>query len=104
MTSQRSSPDTANALPDTATRPTDGEGEGLTISRELDLRGLNCPMPVLKTAKALQGVEAGERIAVLASDPLAGLDIPHFCNEQGHVLEDSARDDGCMRFVIRKGA
>ncbi|WP_321344152.1 sulfurtransferase TusA family protein [Breoghania sp.] len=61
-------------------------------------------MPVLKTSKALQALEAGARIAVLASDPLAGLDIPHFCNEQGHVLEESAREDGWMRFVIRKRA
>ena len=71
---------------------------------EVDLRGLHCPMPVLRTAKALRPLAVGRRIAVLASDPLASIDIPHFCREQGHVLEESGETGGDLRFVIRKGA
>lgn len=71
--------------------------------RELDLRGLNCPMPVLKTTKALRTMAPGARLVVLASDPLAALDIPHFCQENGHVLEASERAGAVLRFTIAKG-
>nr|WP_281261772.1 sulfurtransferase TusA family protein [Breoghania corrubedonensis] len=70
---------------------------------ELDLRGLNCPMPVLRTAKALRPLIFGARISVLASDPLARIDIPHFCREHGHVLEECDTTGEALRFVIRKG-
>ncbi|MDJ0931635.1 sulfurtransferase TusA family protein [Breoghania sp.] len=72
------------------------------MPRELDLRGLNCPMPVLKAGKALRALQPGEQIVVLTSDPLAGVDIPHLCREQGHELEESGREGGISRFVIRK--
>lgn len=71
---------------------------------ELDLRGLNCPLPVLKTTKALRGLKAGDRVLVLASDPLAAVDIPHFCREHGHGLLDTAREGTVLRFMIEKGA
>ena len=46
--------------------------------RQLDLRGLACPLPVLKARKALLGLAPGKRLLVEASDPLAAIDIPHF--------------------------
>ena len=54
--------------------------------RRLDLRGLACPLPVLKARKALIGLAPGKRLLVEASDPLAAVDIPHFCREAGHTL------------------
>ena len=68
-----------------------------------DLRGLNCPMPVLKTRKRLQGMEAGQCLAILTSDPLAVIDIPAFCQEDGHRLVTSEAMAGGHRFLIARG-
>ncbi|MEL6219508.1 MAG: sulfurtransferase TusA family protein [Pseudomonadota bacterium] len=73
-------------------------------SEELDARGLLCPLPVLKTRKRLQGMETGAVLRVIADDPAARVDVPHFCTEQGHALlaeEDGA--DGSLVFLLRKG-
>jgi tRNA 2-thiouridine synthesizing protein A len=68
-----------------------------------DLRGLNCPMPVLKTRKRLSGMKAGERLIVETTDTLAVIDIPHFCQENGHTLVASEAVTGGHRFTIQRG-
>ncbi|MEP0233533.1 sulfurtransferase TusA family protein [Roseibium sp.] len=68
----------------------------------LDLKGLKCPLPVLKTRKALSRVESGTRMIVQTTDPMAFLDIPHFCSEDGHTLESSEKDGDSGRFTIIK--
>lgn len=68
-----------------------------------DLRGLNCPLPVLKTRKRLQSMRAGDRLTVETTDPLAAIDIPALCQEDGHTLMKSMAVDGGHRFVIEKG-
>lgn len=69
-----------------------------------DLRGLNCPMPVLKTRKRLSEMAAGETLIVETSDPLAVIDIPHFCKEHGHrMLACEAQNSG-HRFTIVNGS
>lgn len=68
----------------------------------LDLKGLKCPLPVLKTRKALSLMDSGARLTVLTTDPMAFLDIPHFCNEHGHTLETSEKDGENGRFTITK--
>lgn len=70
----------------------------------LDLRGLNCPLPVLKTAKAMKPMAAGARLTIEVTDPMARIDIPHFCAEHGHRLVDSGEEDGVLRFTIEKAA
>lgn len=67
-----------------------------------DLRGLKCPLPVLKTRRKLAGMAAGETLWVETTDPLAVIDIPHFCHEDGHVLEASEAGRDSHRFLIRK--
>ena len=70
-----------------------------------DLRGFRCPLPVLKTRVRLRGLAPGDRLTVLTDDPLAGLDLPAFCNEQGQrlVLQEPLEDGGdAMRFVIER--
>ena len=52
----------------------------------IDARGLRCPMPTLKLARALRGAAAGEELTLLADDPLARVDVPHFCGEAGATL------------------
>lgn len=68
----------------------------------LDLAGLKCPLPALKTRKALKGLAPGARIAVLCTDPLAAIDIPNLLRETGDVLEAVEGGDGHRRFMIRK--
>jgi tRNA 2-thiouridine synthesizing protein A len=67
-----------------------------------DLRGLKCPLPVLKTRKKLELLPSGTLLRVETTDPLAGIDIPHFCNQDGHELLETERTEGGHRFLIRK--
>lgn len=69
-----------------------------------DLRGLKCPLPVMKARKRLLTMTAGSRLWVETTDPMAVIDIPHFCHEDGHVLETSERIEAGHRFLIRKTA
>jgi tRNA 2-thiouridine synthesizing protein A len=71
---------------------------------DLDLRGLKCPLPVLKTRRQMRDLDSGARIRVETTDPLAVIDIPHYCREDGHRLLDSSSVDGGHVFVIEKGS
>ena len=75
----------------------------MTEASVYDLRGLKCPLPVLKTRRRMVDLKPGDELVVETSDPLAGIDIPHFCNEDGHELLAQERLDGGHRFHIRKG-
>ncbi|MEQ8166030.1 MAG: sulfurtransferase TusA family protein [Alphaproteobacteria bacterium] len=67
----------------------------------IDARGLKCPMPVLKLEKALAGARAGETVAVLATDPVARIDIALYCRQHGHGLD--MREEGeALRFAVTK--
>jgi tRNA 2-thiouridine synthesizing protein A len=67
----------------------------------LDARGLKCPLPVLKMEKQLSSMTGGEVLVVLATDPMAKIDIPLYCRQNGYdyVLED---DGSTLRFTITK--
>lgn len=69
----------------------------------LDWRGLKCPLPVLKSRKAMASLSAGTIVEILTTDPLAGIDIPHFCFEDGHRLVATERDGDNHRFLVEKG-
>lgn len=68
----------------------------------IDCRGLKCPLPVLKMEKRLSQLAAGASFVVLATDPMARIDIPLFCMQNGHACETSAEAD-VIRFEIVKG-
>ena len=70
---------------------------------ELDLRGLRCPLPALHTARRLSSLAPGERLTVLADDPLATIDIAHLCHQDGHTLAETVETTGAWRFVIVAG-
>ena len=72
------------------------------IETHLNLRGLKCPLPALKTRKALLGIEPGAVIVVECTDPLAAIDIPNLLNETRDVLEGQTEQDGALVFRIRK--
>ncbi|MEM6897549.1 MAG: sulfurtransferase TusA [Pseudomonadota bacterium] len=75
----------------------------MKTDQELDAIGLLCPLPVLKARKRLASMSAGQTLCVLADDPAAVVDMPHFCREAGHVLVDQEISGTPLRFVIRKG-
>lgn len=68
----------------------------------LDLRGLRCPLPALKTRKALTRLASGDRLVVECTDPLSAIDIPNLLRETGDVLEGNAQETGLYVFRIRK--
>lgn len=69
---------------------------------ELDTSGLLCPLPVLKARKRLAGMPPGAMLRVLADDPAARIDFPHFCAEQGHELVSAEERGHALEFLIRK--
>jgi len=68
----------------------------------LDARGMNCPLPILKTKKALNQMEVGELLSIKATDPGSVKDIKSFCEQTGDELVSSDNADGIYQFVIRK--
>lgn len=82
------------------TRGSTPDGDAIRV---VDTRGMACPLPVLKARKALLGMAPGSRLRVVASDPMAAIDIPHFCAEAGHVLVSQAKSEGEFVFVIERG-
>ena len=72
-----------------------------TDTEIIDCRGLKCPLPVLKMEKRLSQLAAGASFVVLATDPMAKIDIPLFCRQNGHACEVSGEAD-LMRFQIVK--
>jgi tRNA 2-thiouridine synthesizing protein A len=70
--------------------------------KTLNLRGLKCPLPALRTRKALAGLAAGDLLVVECTDPLAAIDIPNLLNQTGDTLEKSNRVKKVLTFQIRK--
>lgn len=70
---------------------------------ELDLTGLKCPLPVLRTRRALRNLAPGSSLTVLCTDPLASIDIPHMVFQDGDRLVRQGRSDGVLSFTIEKG-
>ena len=71
-------------------------------NRTLDAIGLKCPLPVLKTRRALATLDAGAMLVVVADDPMAAIDIPHLVRELRDELLAASEEGGRLRFVIRK--
>jgi tRNA 2-thiouridine synthesizing protein A len=75
----------------------------LTTETLIDARGLRCPLPVLKTEKVIPTLKPGATLTVLATDPVARIDIPLFCRQNGH--ECTLTQEGeVLRFTITKRA
>ena len=71
-------------------------------AERLDALGLKCPLPTLKTRRALAKLAAGRLLEVAADDPLAAIDIPHLVRELGDELVAATEESGRMRFMIRR--
>ncbi len=70
---------------------------------EIDARGLLCPLPVLRARKRLNGLAPGAVLRLLADDPAAVIDIPHFCAQSGHELLAQQSDGPAQAYLIRRG-
>lgn len=70
---------------------------------EIDARGLRCPLPVLRARKRLLTMAPGKVLRLMATDPMAAIDLPHFCHEAGHVLIDSVVEGDATAYRIRAG-
>ncbi|HEX9287441.1 MAG TPA: sulfurtransferase TusA family protein [Thermoanaerobaculia bacterium] len=69
---------------------------------EVDARGLLCPLPILRLARAFRGSPSGAVARLLATDPAAVADVEAFCREKGYTLLATDREGGVLRFRIRK--
>ena len=74
----------------------------MTYDADLDAKGLLCPLPVLKARKRLQALSSGQVLRVLADDPAALVDMPHFCAEAGHQLVRTEETDEGQFYFIQK--
>lgn len=73
-----------------------------TVAEKLDTRGMNCPLPVLKTRKALNIISSGEILEVTANDPGSVKDMASFCEQTGNRLVSSNETDNSYIFLIEK--
>ncbi|OYW25623.1 MAG: response regulator SirA [Hydrogenophilales bacterium 12-63-5] len=71
-------------------------------TQTLDARGMNCPLPILRTKKALTDLAKGETLAITATDPGSLKDMQAFCKQTGHELVSSSEHQGEFEFLIRK--
>ena len=74
----------------------------MTYDADLDAKGLLCPLPVLKARKRLQALTSGQVLRMVADDPAAIVDVPHFCTESGHALVDVTDSADGQIYLIRK--
>jgi tRNA 2-thiouridine synthesizing protein A len=77
-------------------------GVDWTAAATIDARGLNCPLPVLKARKALAGLRPGQRLLVLATDPMAAIDMPNLCRETANRLIASETAGDVLRYLIER--
>ena len=70
----------------------------------LDLRGLKCPLPALMARRALLRAMPGAALTVLADDPLAAIDLPHMCHQEGFEVVSVTRDGVLCRMTMRRPA
>jgi tRNA 2-thiouridine synthesizing protein A len=68
----------------------------------LDVKGMSCPLPVLRANRSLRSMAPGERLRVLATDRAAIADFKAFCQETGHALIAMSEEAGVLSFVIRR--
>ena len=72
------------------------------IAQKLDARGLNCPLPILKTRKAINKINSGEILEVTSTDPGSIKDMASFCEQTGNRLVSSNENDNSYVFLIEK--
>ena len=68
----------------------------------LDCKGLSCPMPILKMAKAIKKMDVGKVLEMQGTDPGSKQDVPAWCGKTGHELLEAEEEEGVYRYFVRK--
>lgn len=76
--------------------------EQASITKSLDLKGLLCPIPVVKVSQAIKGISVGDAIEATATDPGVMMDIPAWCKSTGNEMVSMDKVDRNFRFVVRR--
>jgi tRNA 2-thiouridine synthesizing protein A len=69
---------------------------------EIDLKGLKCPLPALFAKRALSKARPGETVVVVTDDPMAAIDVPHMCRQEGYEVVSLARDGAVSRMILKR--
>ncbi len=80
-----------------------GEGSDIKADHVLDVKGLCCPMPVVKAKKAIDGIEMGQVLEIIGTDPGSKGDMPAWANRAGHEFLGSSDDGDEFHFWVKKG-
>ncbi|MFS0750663.1 sulfurtransferase TusA family protein [Oceanobacillus sp. 1P07AA] len=75
----------------------------MNVKKVLDAKGLACPMPIVRTKKAIEQIDSGEIIEIHTTDPGAKNDLTAWAKSSGHELLESSEEDGVFKFCIKKG-
>ena len=75
----------------------------MTAGQTLDLTGYRCPIPVVRSEAILRRMAPGEQVTILADDPIAAVDIPHFCRAAGHTVERLPAEPPLCVFLVTRG-
>lgn len=78
------------------------EAKDVDFDRELDARGLSCPLPILKTKKSLNELVSGQVLKIVATDPGSVKDMQAFSNQTGHPLLSSTEENKAFVFYLKK--
>jgi tRNA 2-thiouridine synthesizing protein A len=73
------------------------------FDQELDARGLNCPLPILRAKKAINGMDSGQVLRIIATDPGSVKDFEAFAKQTGNELMESTEAGGEFTFLMKKG-
>lgn len=76
--------------------------ETAEVQREVDARGLNCPLPILRAKKALADMQSGEVLRIIATDPGSARDFAAFAKQTGNELIESKQEDKTFTFLLRR--
>lgn len=74
----------------------------MEFDRDLDVKGLNCPLPILRTKKALAEMESGQVLRVQATDPGALKDFPAFAKQTGNLLVEQGEENRVFEFFLKR--
>ena len=87
------------------TQPLGGDAEtpdAANLAAIVDARGHRCPTPTLRLRRALDGLAGGAVVELVADDPMARIDVPHFAAAAGHAVEAIVEEERVLRFRVRK--
>ncbi len=78
--------------------------EEIKVDKVMDLKGLPCPMPVVKVSKGIKEVDVGQVIEAISSDPGSLADFPAWARTSGNEILDTVQDNGVIKFYIKRNA